>query len=47
MKRFKVLMSNGNTVLVDAVTLVSAARKAEEMMRGFGYYAKAMEIECC
>ena len=47
MRRFKVVMSNGNIMLVDAVTLVSATRKAEEMMRCFGYYAKAMEIEYC
>lgn len=47
MRRFKVAMSNGNTILVEAVTLVSAVRKAEEMMQSFGYYAKAMEIEYC
>lgn len=48
MRKYKVMMSNGNVILIEAVTLVSAARKAEEMMQSFGYYyAKAMEIEYC
>ena len=45
MRRFKVRMSNENTMLVDAVSLVDAARKAEEMCELFGIYAQAMEIE--
>ena len=45
MRRFKVLMSNGNTMLVDAVSLVDAARQAEEMCALFGIYAQAMQIE--
>lgn len=45
MKRYKVRMSNGNTMLVDAVSLVDAARKAEAMCESVGIYAQAMEIE--
>lgn len=45
MRRFKVRMSNGNTMLVDAVSLVDAARQAEALCALFGIYARAMEIE--
>lgn len=45
MRRYKVCMSNGDTMIVKANTLVDAARKAEEMCQSFGYYARAMKIE--
>ena len=45
MKRFKVRMSNGNTMLVDAESPADAIRKAEEMCEAYGYYAYAIEIE--
>ena len=45
MRKFKVRMSNGNTMIVDAVTLVDAARKAEQLSQSYGYYTNAMEIK--
>lgn len=44
MRKFKVRMSNGSTMLVNAVSLVDAARQAEELSKSYGYYAVAMEI---
>jgi len=41
---FKVRMSNGSVMIVQASTLVDAARKAEQLSQSQGYYADAMEI---
>ena len=41
---YKVRMSNGSVMIVQASTLVDAARKAEQLSESQGYYAEAMEI---